>query len=272
MRTDCSGCGFGAQENRLIQGAMVLAMAVVLLMSAGCASPPARTGGLGPGIEPVLRPMCDTLDAAKACRFRVAAVMDAPTETGQLAQFHRTSEVTVARPDRLYQATEADEGSWSAWYSAGRLTVLERPANAYATETVPGRIDRMLDYMARQYDLVMPMADLLAGKTYDSLLANVESGTYLGLHAVGGRPCHHLLMRQENIDWQIWIDAGQPPVPRKLIITYKQEPGQPQYVATMDNWDLSPAIAPETFQFRPPADAKAVSMSSLLSQARERQP
>ncbi len=137
---------------------------------------------------------------------------------------------------------------------------------------VPGRIDRMLDYMVEKYDLVVPMADLLAGKTYKSLLANVESGSYVGLHSVGETQCHHLLMEQENIDWQIWIDAAQPPLPRKLVITYKQEPGQPQYVATMDDWDLSPAISQGTFKFTPPADAKAVSMADLVSQERGEQP
>jgi len=104
----------------------------------------------------------------------------------------------------------------------------------------------------------VPMADLLIGKTYDSLLADVESGTYVGLHAVGDTKCHHLLFRQENIDWQIWIDAGKQPLPRKLVITYTQEPDQPQYVATMDNWDLAPAVSEETFTFTAPAGAKAV--------------
>jgi len=89
---------------------------------------------------------------------------------------------------------------------------------------------------------------------------------------VGDTQCHHLLFEQENIDWQIWIDSGQPPLPRKLVITYKQEPGQPQYVATMDNWDLSPAVSKETFEFTPPADAKAVSMADLVSQERGEQP
>jgi hypothetical protein len=114
----------------------------------------------------------------------------------------------------------------------------------------------------------MPMADLLCGDTYESLLANVESGTYVGLHSVGDVPCHHLLMRQENIDWQIWIDAGKVPMPRKLVITFKRNPGQPQYVATMDDWNLSPAISQETFKFTPPAGAKVVSMDELISHER----
>lgn len=229
-------------------------------------TPPARARQIDAKAEPIFRQMCNTLDAAKTLRLRVRATMDRPVETGQLAEFHRTSEITVVRPDRLYAKTDSDDGEWTAWYRDKTLTVLDREDNTYATEAVPGRIDEMLDYLADNYDLVMPMADLLIGKTYDSLLADIDSGTYLGLHSVGATPCHHLLFRQENLDWQIWIDAGKQPLPRKLVITYTTQPDQPQYTATIDDWDLAPAVSAETFTFAPPAGAKSVPLSDLVAQ------
>jgi hypothetical protein len=238
---------------------------IAAVVSAGCASTQTRVREIDPQADPILKQMCDTLDGAKALRFRIRATMDRPVETGQLAQFHRASEVTMIRPDRLYSTTDSDDGHWSAWYRDKTLTVLDRDAKLYATEAVPGRIGEMLDYMAENYDVVIPAADLLVGKTYESLLANVESGSYLGLHTVGETKCHHLLFRQENIDWQIWIDAGRQPLPRKLVITYKQEPNHPQYVATMDDWDLAPTIPDDTFTFKAPAEAKSVPMSELVA-------
>jgi len=234
-------------------------------MSAGCASPQTRVRDVDVQTDSSLKHMCDTLDGAKAFRFRVRAAMDRRVDTGQLAQFHRTSDITVVRPDRLYAKTDTDDGHWSAWYRDKTLTVLDRDDNTYATDAVPGSIGDMLDYMVDHYDPAIPAADLLVGKTYDALLAHVESGTYVGLHAVGETKCHHLLFRQENIDWQIWIDAGKQPLPRKLVITYVAEPDQPQYVATMDDWDLAPAVSEATFTFTPPADAKSVSMSELVA-------
>lgn len=238
---------------------------IIAAWSAGCASSPSRVREIDPQAEPILRKMCDTLDGAKAFRLRVNATTDRVVEIGQLAQFHRTSEITVVRPDRMYVVTDSDDGHWSAWYCKKKLMVLDRDANAYATEDVPGRIDKMLDYMADEYDVVMPMADLFVGKTYESLLADVDSGSYVGLHSVGDVSCHHLLFRQANLDWQIWIDAGEKPLPRKLVITYTQEPDQPQYVATIDDWDLSPSVSEDTFKFTPPADAKNVSMADLIA-------
>ncbi len=228
--------------------------------------PQARVREMDEKADPILKQMCDALDRAKRLRFHVNAAMDRPVETGQLAQFHRRSDIEVAKPDRLHATTDSDRGKWAAWYRGKTLTVLDTEANAYATEAVPGRIGEMLDYLADKYDLVMPMADLLVDKTYDSLLADVESGSYLGIHTVNNVPCHHLLFRQENIDWQIWIDAGKQPLPRKLVITYTQEPDEPQFVATMDDWDLAPAFTDETFAFTPPAGADSISLAELISE------
>ncbi|HKQ47927.1 MAG TPA: DUF2092 domain-containing protein [Phycisphaerae bacterium] len=238
-------------------------------IAAGCAAPEPLTREVDSDADSHIKSMCKLLDSAKAFRFQVQATMDRPVDTGQLAQFHRTSDITVVRPDRLFANTESDEGSWSVWYRGKLLTILDRDENTYATETVPDRIGEMLDYLADEHDIVMPMADLLVGGTYESLLAEVEVGEYVGLHSVADTPCHHLLFHQENLEWQIWIDAGQQPLPRKLVITYFDEPDEPQYVATMDKWELAPTWSEETFTFTPPNGAASVSLSDLVASTEE---
>ncbi len=231
-------------------------------MFTGCAAPEPK---IDERADSAFKKMCSTLDGVPAMKLRVQATMDRPVGTGQLAQFHRTSDITMARPDRLAAHTKSDDGVWSVWYHGKSLTILDSEDNIFATETVPGRIGEMFDYLVDTYDIVMPMADFLVGRTDDSLLAQVESGEYLGVHSVGDNDCHHLLFRQESIDWQIWIDTGEKAVPRKIVITYFEEPDQPQYVAVMDHWELSPAIADNTFSFSPPSGAKSVSMSDLVA-------
>ncbi len=70
--------------------------------------------------------------------------------------------------------------------------------------------------------------------------------------------CHHLAFRQKAVDWQIWIDAGDEPVPRKLVITFKQQAEQPQYTALIHRWDVNPKLGDEMFQFQPPAGVRKV--------------
>ncbi len=68
----------------------------------------------------------------------------------------------------------------------------------------------------------------------------------------------HLAFVQDEIDWQIWIQAGPRPVPRKLVITYKNEPGSPQYVARLFGWDFQPRLAEEFATFHAPAGSDQI--------------
>ena len=71
-------------------------------------------------------------------------------------------------------------------------------------------------------------------------------------------PCHHLVFSQETIEWQIWIDASDQPLPRKLVITYVHEPGEPQYSATIRRWRLDPKFPEELFTFEAPEGAQKI--------------
>jgi len=69
-----------------------------------------------------------------------------------------------------------------------------------------------------------PLADLLSDDLYSVLMKNAVTCRYLGLHYADGIKCHHIAATQKNIDWQIWVDAGDVPQLRKIVITYKQRP------------------------------------------------
>ena len=64
----------------------------------------------------------------------------------------------------------------------------------------------------------------------------------------------HLAFHQQGVDWQLWVERGDRPLPRKLVITTLDEPSQPQHEAVL-TWDLSPAIDDSLFAFVPPTGA-----------------
>ncbi len=89
----------------------------------------------------------------------------------------------------------------------------------------------------------------------------MQQGAYIGLHRVDGRPCHHLASRQPSCDWQIWIEDGATPWPRKMVITYKNQPSMPRFAVRFVEWDASHAMNEELFTFVAPADATKVEMA-----------
>ncbi len=85
-----------------------------------------------------------------------------------------------------------------------------------------------------------------------------------------GVPCEHLAFTQTNIDWQIWIEDGAKPVPRKFLITYKDEPGSPQFTALFSNWDFETKLPDFVFKFEPPAGASKIKVKEIKNENQSR--
>jgi hypothetical protein len=66
---------------------------------------------------------------------------------------------------------------------------------------------------------------------------------------------------------QLWIAQGKQPLPLRIVLTYKNAPGQPQFWADLSGWDLSPEVAADHFSFTPPAGAEQL---PFLAPARQR--
>ena len=85
-----------------------------------------------------------------------------------------------------------------------------------------------------------------------------DSIKYVGLGYVGEEKCHHLAFVRENIDWQLWVSTGEKPSPRKMVITYKEMPGEPQYTLQLLKAENAEQIPETTFACTIPKDAKKI--------------
>ncbi len=161
----------------------------------------------------------------------------------------------------------------SFWYDGKTVSVLDKEQNTYATLPVPPTIDGALDAVFDRTGMVIPLADFLYEDVYARLMESVQRGVYLGIHHVGAVACHHLSFEQATIDWQLWIDAGEKPLPRKLVIAYKTEDEVPQYAVTLSKWNLNAEVPEELFRFEPPEGAERIELPSVQeSSVEEKKP
>jgi hypothetical protein len=62
-------------------------------------------------------------------------------------------------------------------------------------------------------------------------------------------PCDHLAARTAGgVDFQVWVAQGSEPLPRRIVITYKNENGQPQFWADLSKWNLAPDVSDALFR------------------------
>jgi hypothetical protein len=231
------------------------------------ATPAAPAAAVDPKADAALKRMGALLTGAKAFTFKSHSTVDQSLDNGQAVQVARNQHVMVRRPDHLAAVVEADLEDLNYWYDGKRVTVLNRRVNAYSTIDAPPTIDATFDMLAEKYGLVVPLSDLLFDDPYKALVNGARSGVYIGTGYVFDTKCDHLAFRQAGVDWQIWIEQGEKPVPRKVVITYKELPARPQYTSYLSDWNLNPELKDEQFAAKIPQGAKKVEFGAAPAPA-----
>jgi hypothetical protein len=109
----------------------------------------------------------------------------------------------------------------------------------------------MLDFARDRLDIVAPAQDFIHRDAFTILMDGVESALHLGATYVEGRVCDHLAFSapENGTDWQIWIQRGEQPLPRRIVITSRDVLNAPQFAVHIRQWNLAPDIAAGLFEF-----------------------
>jgi len=254
-----------AKLRHVPQGLRALMAAFVLLnvgaFFASAAEPVARPNNMDPRAQEMLRRCSDFLAAEPFFSVNAEVWQDAVLSSGQRVQATRTIDLKVRRPNRLYAEVQSTRRSRGIWYDGKSISILNRKHDLYGAVPAPNSMDEMLDVAMTRYGIAIPLEDLSESHPYSTALKNVSSGTDIGPTTVLGVECEHLAFTQGNVDWQVWIQKGPQPVPRKIVITYKDEDGSPQYTALLSKWDFQTRLPDFVFKFEPPPNASKIKIT-----------
>jgi len=117
---------------------------------------------------------------------------------------------------------------------------------------MPGTLDQMFTAMRDGYGVAMPAGDFLVSRPYDVLVAGVLEAKHIGRGVIDGVECEHLAFRNGETDWQLWVELGPKPMPRKVVVTSKTLAAAPQYTVRIKTWKTDVTPAAGTFTFVPP--------------------
>lgn len=236
-------------------------------LAAGCCLCRPSPAAVDPLARQQIDRMCAVLAELSRYEVTVQSLTDEPLEGGPLVEVGRTMQAQVQQPDRMSLRVERDSGErWAAWIDQGTLTLLDETTGRVAVTNLPPRLGDAIEALAEQHGLHLPLADIVSGLRRADLLARVEAGSYLGIEPVNGTPCHHLLFRQPVADWQAWISTNEPALLQRIVLVYKEDPGQPGYQATFTAWNPSPRFTPQTWLPTMPTGIVNVAISELVEQ------
>ena len=168
----------------------------------------------------------------------------------------------VRMPDRLLIDLYTDTSEREFFYDGKTLTMYGPKIGYYASVPAPSTIGRMLAMASEDYDIEVPLADLFVWGTKDDGSSALTSAFQVGVSKVGDRTCDHYAFRQPGADWQLWIEAGDDPLPCRIAITATDDPALPQYVSTL-TWTLDPSLPDALFTFTPPEGARRIPIEKV---------
>ena len=213
----------------------------------------------------VLKQMSDVLSSSLAFSFKALITKEQVLPSGQKLQYDSTILVKMKRPNALFVNEVSGTKKKAMWYHNTTFTLLDKKNNFYATTQTPDNTEAALDFIMENHDINLPLADFVFKDLYFDVMENVVSGFYVAEVEVNGIKTHHLAFHQEDVDWQIWIDAEGDPVPRKFVVTYSNLDSVPQFSAFFKDWNLSSNFKTNEFVYQPSTDAVKIDFRSELS-------
>jgi hypothetical protein len=234
---------------------VAIAFSPIALSMGLTAQPAASADTIDPDADQVLQAMSEYLAATDAFSVNADIDFEVVAHTGQKLQFSSFATIVLQRPNQFHIRRRGVVADAEFFFDGETLTLYGQKRNVYAQMAVPGTIDDAIQAFELETGLPAPGADLLFADPYAILSEGVESSLYLGTAYVNGIECHHLAFREDEVDWQLWVQTGDTPLPMKYVITSKWLTAAPQYAVILRDWNTTPQIDGDAFTFSPPPEA-----------------
>jgi hypothetical protein len=203
---------------------------------------------------------------AKEFSFQARTIRVSANNNGELLHIGHTFKVTVVRPDRLLVDGTGDDGPRKLVYDGKAAVVVLENGKKYASLPVPNTIDGMMHVLIGHFGVDFPLADFLMEAPDKAFLTGVTAGREVGSATIDGVLCRHLVFSQPpGIELELWLEANDQSLPRRLIVIYRSLPGEPNFVAEFSDWNFTVHPPDAEFQFTPPEGAEQLQLGATLS-------
>lgn len=203
----------------------------------------------------VLKKMSAYKDSLDQVVIRSVSLTDARLGAGLMVSNSTEVKVSIDRPGSMLISSFDGVQSKELYFHDGTLTVFNSERGFYAQASIPEDIEAAMEFALEELEVEAPLMDMIYRDASVHLIGSQETILYLTDKArVAGTDCHQIAIRADEVDVQLWVEEGDRPVVRKIMITSKWEGGSPRFVANLA-WDVEPDFKQDTFEFKAPEGA-----------------
>jgi len=225
-----------------------------------CSSALAQGAPAGQQIDPeakaILDRMTSYVQGLQSYTIEAHGTRDEVIDHGFKLQHNESASLSVQRPNQMRAEVSGDLRNREFVYDGKDITIYSPDDQAYASAPATDKLGTLIGDLLDS-GVELPLIDVLYQATAGTLTEQVRTGRLVGDAEVEGVACDHLIFRQADTDWQLWIEKGPRPLPRKIVITTLHEVGDPQFSAVM-SWNAAPKFTKDSFSFVPPKDSHKI--------------
>lgn len=225
--------------------------------------PIVNEGVIEDGAIDAIKEMSRFLMTAKTLAITSQGSLDVVTNDGQRIQLDGTTNYKIRRPGFVIDY-DSDIKSRRFIYDGKTFTVYSPKLGFYSSVPAPATNREVLDTIYNKFGIRLPLEDLFRwddGTTADRIQA-LKSAYEVGSATIDGVPTDHFAFREADVDWEVWIQQGDQPWPRKLVIVDRTDPARPTFTARL-TWQMNPTFTDADFAFVPDANAKQIKMATF---------
>ena len=241
-------------------------LAVLALAGAAVPALAQQPPAVEPGAMAALQGMGTYLRTLKSFQVEVLTTDEDVLDDGQKIQYSGITTILARMPNGLRAEVANDRHERMYLYDGKSFTLFAKRLNYYATVPAPPTIGELASTLDEKYDVTVPIVDLFRWGGPNWTPEGIKGAMDVGASVVLGTTCEQYAFRQDDIDWQIWIQKGDYPLPRKLVITTKTDEARPQHTAVY-TWNLAPSFNDAAFVFDPPEGAGKVVLAKAAAAA-----
>jgi hypothetical protein len=221
---------------------------------------PKTSAVVNPEAVAALRNMSRYLTSLNTAELTSNGSIDVVTEDGQRIQMDGVTNYKLRKPGFVIDF-KSDLKNRQFYYDGKTFTQYTPGTGFYASVPAPGTNREALAAMYKQYGISLPLEDLFrwadpAGRPDDQL----KSAYQVGTATIDGVATDHYAFREGAADWELWIEQGDRPLPRKMVIVDRTDDARPTFTARLD-WKINPPLSDSDFRFVPAASDKRIGLA-----------
>jgi len=191
---------------------------------------------------------------------------DVLQDTGQMIEFGEARQISVKRPDNLRIEQIASDGKRDLTVFDGKeMSVYSADSSVYAQIPQPADLDTSVMYLLQGLKLRLPLAPLLLTNFEQILESRVLEAEFVETTDIFDQSADHIAARTDTMEFQVWIADGEQPWPLRIVMTYSQLEGWPQFRANLSNWNASPKFDKTAFVFKPAKGATKIPFAAQFT-------